>query len=119
MWFTAASAWLKGNFKWVMAGLAVGTVLFTLHSLKNAGREIGQLRAGLSAEREVRSAIEADYRALVDALEQEKRAAESIAAATDHLTREIANVSDQDRPVGPVLRRTLDGLRDAAAADGR
>jgi len=108
------------NWKWLSGALAglliVGSFVFTLHKLKNADREIGQLTANLTAERKVRTALEADYQALVTALEKEKQEAENTAAAADKITKDINDARDQNRPAGPVLRRAIDSLRDASAA---
>ncbi|MCB9990667.1 MAG: twin-arginine translocase TatA/TatE family subunit [Rhodospirillales bacterium] len=119
MWLIFTT-WLKANLKWILSALAVLLVIavfiFMLHKLKNAGREIGQLTANLAAEREVRTALEADYQALVKVLEQEKQEAEDTAAAANKITKDITDASDQDRPAGPVLRRTIDSLRNASTA---
>jgi len=119
MWFIF-TAWLKGNLKWILGGLAallaIGAFVLMIHNLVNSGRKIGQLTANLTAEREVRTALEADYQTLVSVLEREKQEAESTAAAANQLTKDITDASDQDRPVGPVLRRAVDGLRDASTA---
>lgn len=108
------------NWKWLSGALAglliVSSFVFMFHKLKNAGQEIGQLTANIVAERKVRNALEADYQALVNALEQEKREAEDTAATADKITKDITDASDQDRPVGPVLRRAIDSLRDTSAA---
>ena len=117
------TAWLKANMKWLLGALAcllvIAAFLFMFHKLKNAGREIGQLTANIIAERKVRTALEADYQALVKVLEQEKQEAENTAAAADKITKDITDASDQDRPAGPVLRRAISSLRDASAAANR
>jgi hypothetical protein len=111
------------NWKWLGGALAglliIAGFVFMFYKLKNAGREIGQLTANIVAERKVRTALEADYQALVKALEQEKQEAENTAAAADKITKDITDASDQDRPAGPVLRRAVDSLRDTSAAANR
>lgn len=120
MW-TIIAAWLRGKLKWILGALAgflaIGAFIFMVHSLIEAGRENGKLHVRLAAEQETRAALEADYQTLVNVLEQERQAAEDTAAAADQLTKDIQDESDQDRPVGPVLRRAVDGLRRAAASE--
>jgi chromosome segregation ATPase len=91
-------------------------LLFLSRGLSEANRENADLRLRLEAERKTSAALENDYQALVSALETERQAAEQTAETADKLTREIENASDQDRPAGPLLRRAVDSLRDAAAS---
>lgn len=110
----------KGRLKWLLGGLSILAVaaffVFLIQKIQNTNHKLGEMAVTLKAEREARATLEADYQALIHALQREKIEAETTAAAADKITRDIHNESNQDRPVGPVLRRAVDSLRSASTA---
>lgn len=104
--------WLRSNWK---AVVAVGAAVAVL----GAGAYIRHLRAELQAEKADRVELQAKFDsysrkadAMVDALATEREEAVKRLEAARNREREILNVPhEQDGPVAPVLRDSLDRLR--------
>lgn len=109
---------IPGPWKWAAGGLAllavIGGLAWLVHDWRAGNARITELERDLKEERALHLTLETQYRAQIDALADERRAADARAASLDELQKGVKeDAKTNDRPSGPLLRNYLDRLRRA------
>ncbi len=109
---------IPGPWKWAAGGIAalvmIGGLAWLVHDWRAGTARIAALEKDLKDERALHFTLEGQYRAQIDALANERRAADERAIALDQLEKGVTqDAKDNDRPAGPVLRNYLDRLHRA------
>ncbi len=111
-------ALIPGPWKWAAGGFLVlamvGVLSWFIHDWRASAAKIAILERDLKNERALHLTLENQYRAQIDALANERRAADARALALDELEKGVTNdAKKNDRPAGPVLRNYLERLHRA------
>ncbi len=111
-------ALIPGPWKWAAGGFLVlamvGGLSWFIHDWRASAAKIAILERDLKNERALHLTLENQYRAQIDALANERRAADARALALDELEKGVTNdAKKNDRPAGPVLRNYLERLHRA------
>lgn len=105
-------------WKWAAGGILllsmIGGLSWFIHDWRASAAKIAILERDLKNERALHLTLENQYRAQIDALANERRAADARALALDELEKGVTNdAKKNDRPAGPVLRNYLERLHRA------
>lgn len=111
-------ALIPGPWKWAAGGVLllamIGGLSWFIHDWRASAAKIAILERDLKNERALHLTLENQYRAQIDALANERRAADARALALDELEKGVTNdAKKNDRPAGPVLRNYLERLHRA------
>lgn len=111
-------ALIPGPWKWAAGGFAalvlIGGLTWLVHDWRASAAKIAGLEHDLKEERALHLALENQYRAQIDALAQERRAADERAVSLGQLQKGVnEDAKTNDRPAGPLLRNYLDRLHRA------
>lgn len=115
-------ALIPGHWKWAAGGIAllimIGGFSWLIHDWRDGTAKIAALERDLKDERALHLTLEGQYKAQIDALANERRAAEARAIALDELEKGVTtDAKENDRPAGPVLRNYFDRLYRAHAGN--
>lgn len=102
-------------WKWAAGGIAllafIGGFAWLIDDWRDSTAKIAKLERDLKDERALHLTLESQYKAQIDALTNERRAASARAIALNQLEKGVTNdAKTNDRPTGPVLRNYLNGL---------
>lgn len=106
---------IPAPWKWAAGGVALLVLLggfsWLVRDWRDATAKISTLERELKDERELHITLEGQYKAQIDALANERRAAEARANALSELEKGVTqDAKENDRPAGPVLRNYLERL---------
>lgn len=109
---------IPGPWKWAAGGIAllviIGGFAWLIDDWRDATAKIAKLERDLKDERALHLTLENQYKAQIDALANERRAANARAIVLDQLEKGVTtDAKANDRPTGPVLRNYLNGLHRA------
>lgn len=114
-------ALLLKNWRWVGSFLAMAAVLGWMtwqdYQVTRLKRELQEARASAASYEQTLTALQTDTKAKIAALEAERERQISRTKNMERLLGRIEGASDENNgPVAPVLRDTIDSLYDADAA---
>jgi hypothetical protein len=109
---------IPGPWKWAAGGIAAlvlfGGLTWLIHDWRASAVQIAALQNQLQEERAAHDALDKQYKAQIEALANERAAAQARATALTQLEREVNNdAKENDRAVGPVLQRYFERLHNA------
>ncbi len=106
---------IPGPWKWAAGGIGllvfIGGFAWLIDDWQDSTAKIAKLERDLKDERALHLTLENQYKAQIDALANERRAANARALTLNQLEKGVTNdAKTNDRPTGPVLRNYLDRL---------